>query len=58
MTRVTLTLKTSTVERLKEESRRRDPGNSRQPIGPVIDSLVEENLGAMEKSTRRRGGAK
>jgi hypothetical protein len=58
MTKLTLSLKTSTVERLKAESRRRDPDNSRSPIGPVIDSLVEEYLGAMEKATRRKGGAK
>ena len=58
MTKLTLRLKTSTVERLKAESRRRDPDNSREPIGPVIDALVEEQLGAMEKPTRRKGGAK
>ena len=58
MTKLTLRLKTSTVERLKAESRRRDPDNSRSPIGPVIDSLVEEHLGAMEKPTGRKRGAK
>jgi hypothetical protein len=58
MTKVTLTLKTSTVQRLKEESRRRDPDNSRSPIGPVIDSLVEQQLGATEKPSRKKGGAK
>lgn len=58
MTKLTLRLKTSTVERLKAESRRRDPDNSRLPIGPVIDALVEEHLDAMEKPTRRKGGAK
>ncbi len=59
MTKLTLKLKTSTVERLKVESRRRDPDNSRQPIGPVIDSLVEEHLiPPTEKPKQRKGGAK
>ena len=58
MTKLTLRLKTSTVERLKAESRRRDPDNSREPIGPVIDSLVEEHLSAMKKPTRKKGGSK
>jgi hypothetical protein len=59
MTKVTLTLKTSTVQRLKEESRRRDPDNSRKPVGPVIDALVEEYLTTpIEKPKQRKGGAK
>jgi hypothetical protein len=58
MTKLTLRLKTSTVERLKAESHRRDPDNSRSPIGPVIDGIVEEHLGAIEKAARRKGGAK
>lgn len=49
---------TETVERLKEESRRRDPNNSREPIGPVIDALVEEYLDPTKKPSRRKGGEK
>ncbi len=59
MTKLTLRLKTSTVERLKAESRRREPDNSRSPIGPVIDSLVEEYLTTpIEKPKQRKGGTK
>jgi hypothetical protein len=59
MTKLTLRLKTSTVERLKAESRRHDPDNTREPIGPVIDSLVEEHLTPpTEKPKQRKGGAK
>ncbi len=55
---ITLKLMTETVERLKEESRRRDPNNSREPIGPVIDALVEEYLDPTKKPSRRKGGEK
>ena len=59
MTKLTLRLKASTVERLKAESRRRDPDNSRSPIGPVIDSLVEEHITRpTEKPKQRKGAAK
>lgn len=44
MRSVNLSLRKSTVDRLKAESKKRNPDNKRYPIGYIIDELVERYL--------------
>jgi hypothetical protein len=44
MKSINLSLRKITVDRLKAESKKRNPDNKRAPIGYIIDELVERYL--------------